>query len=273
MAITTKVNNMKIGVFDSGMGGLVILQAILSRIPQYDYVYLGDTANLPYGNHSTDMIYTHTKNAMDFLLKTKDCALVIIACNTASIAALRKLQQEYLPNECPDRRILGVVVPTMEEIAKRNLNRVGLIATLTTVQSGVYAQELAKISDATVISLATPLLVPLIENNGDKYAREIITDYIRNFDNTDIQAIVLGCTHYPVYKKLFAEISGLPIISQDEIIPNSLADYLERHPEIESRIGQNATREFYVSDINPGYKSLAQRITGIDTDCITKVNL
>lgn len=264
---------MKIGIFDSGMGGLVILNAILAHLGQYDYVYFGDTANLPYGSRSTDMIYNHTKNAMDFLLGVQDCALVIIACNTASIAALRKLQQEYLPHKYPDHRILGVVVPTMEEIAKRNLSCVGLVATGTTINSGVYAQELAKISDATVISLATPLLVPLIENGGEKYAAEIITDYVKCFDNTGIQAIVLGCTHYPVYKKLFAEISGLPIISQDEIIPDRLADYLGRHQEIESRLDKNAARKFFVSDINAGYESMANRITGMKINNIKKVVL
>lgn len=264
---------MKIGVFDSGMGGLVILQAILSRLPQYDYVYFGDTANLPYGSRSTDIIYKYTEKAMDFLMGVQDCALVIIACNTASVAALHKLQQDYLPNKYPERRILGVVIPTIEEIAKRNMGRVGLCATGTTVSSNVYGQELAKISNTAVISLATPLLVPLIENDAKKYARDVITDYIRHFDNTGIEAIVLGCTHYPVYKKLFAEISGLPIISQDEIIPNSLAEYLARHGDMESRLGRNATRAFFVSDINPGYELMAHRITGMHIDNIARVDL
>ncbi|GHS96828.1 glutamate racemase [Bacteroidia bacterium] len=259
-------SGMKIGVFDSGLGGLIIMCALAERLPQYDFAYFGDTANLPYGSRSGDIIYKNSVRVMDYLFGSADCAIVIVACNTASAAALRKLQQEYLPAKYPDRRILGVVVPTVQAIAGQGLDRVGLIATASTVRSNVYSEELAKVCATQVISVAAPLIVPLVENGGDKYAREIISDYLAQFDGLGIQALILGCTHYPFYKDLFAKISGVPIISQDDIIPESLADYLARHPEINVLLSRDGARSFAVSDQNLGYIAQARRIFGNDIE-------
>ncbi|MDR2770146.1 MAG: glutamate racemase [Rickettsiales bacterium] len=253
---------MKIGVFDSGLGGLVILSAICARLPQYDFAYFGDTANMPYGSRSSDIICGHCGRAMDYLFGEQNCVLAVIACNTASIAALRKLQKEYLPAKYPNRRILGVAIPTMEAVARMNLERVGLVGTASTIKSKAYEAELAKLSNTAVIGVPTPLIVPLVENDGDKYAAAIIADYLAKFDGSGIQGLILGCTHYPAYKNLFAKLAKVPIISQDDIIPDSLADYLQRHSDIESMLSKNGTRFCAVSDLNDGYMAQAARILG-----------
>ncbi|MCL1785756.1 MAG: glutamate racemase [Alphaproteobacteria bacterium] len=251
---------MKIGVFDSGLGGLVMTKAVFGPLGHYDFAYLGDTAYLPYGARSKEKIYERTRKGVDWLMRVKDAALVIIACNTASIAALQRIQREWLPANFPDRRVLGIVVPTIEEAA--DANNIGLIGTVSTVASGVYESELLKIApNRRFRAVATPLLVPLIENGGDKYAKEIISDYLAPI--ADVETLVLGCTHYPVYKGLIRRI--LPrarIISQDEVLPPKLADYLRRHPEIEGRLSRGAGRFFGITDMTRGYIAAAEQLFG-----------
>ena len=248
---------MKIGVFDSGLGGLIITKALIGALPEYDFAYLGDTANLPYGTRSGEVIRSVSERAINWLFETQDCALAIIACNTASIAALKYLQKKY-----PARKILGVIIPTAEEVARRGFKRVGVIATQATIQSRVYEQELAKLDPAIeVMSRATPLLVPLIENGGDKYAPEVINDYLSGFEG--IEALILGCTHYPHYKDLIAmRLPRAEIISQDEIIPESLTLYLARHGEIAERLSRGGIRRFFITDMTPSYASQAERMFG-----------
>ena len=155
-----------IGVFDSGFGGLTILKELLNKLPQYNYIYLGDNARAPYGSKSQDVIYNYTKEAVDFLF-SQGCELIIIACNTASAKALRKIQQEYLPNKYPDKKVLGVVIPAVE-IAAETINhknkKVGVIGTRSTIESKVYEKELNKLAkDIEIFSQSCPLLVPLVE--------------------------------------------------------------------------------------------------------------
>jgi glutamate racemase len=249
---------MKIGIFDSGLGGLIIAKAIMAALPQYDYAYLGDTARLPYGSRSNAKVLEFTRECVDFLFRKCNCQLIIIACNTASQAALRKLQQEYLPVNFPDRRILGVIIPTVEEC---HADKVGLLATNSTVASGVYDEELRKINSAiNLYSVSAPLLVPLIENQGDEFAPEVLKKYLSEFN--EIETIILGCTHYAHYKNLIAQQLGsnVKIISQDEIIPEKTKDYLHRHPEIESLLSKDGTRRFYVTDLTEGYESFARSL-------------
>jgi glutamate racemase len=126
---------MKIGIFDSGLGGLIVTRSLIRAMPQYDFVYLGDTARVPYGNRSQEAIYAFTKEGVEYLFK-QDCKLVILACNTASAEALRKIQQELLPQNYPDRRVLGVLIPAAEEVVTTTKNnRVGIIATKGTTKS------------------------------------------------------------------------------------------------------------------------------------------
>ncbi len=257
---------MKIGVFDSGLGGLLILKAIQEELPSYDKVYLGDTLHLPYGGRSKDAIYTYTKNAVDYLLKTENCNLIILACNTASALALRKLQQTYLIDNFPDRRILGVVIPTLESTLEQNKSkRIGLIATQALVDSNIYDEELKKISpDIKLFSQPTPLLVPLIENNGHKWITDILQEYIAPLLKQKIETLILGCTHYSFLQPYLQKIlpNDVTIISQDKIIPTKLNDYLQRHPEIETKLNQNYNTSFYVSDITKNYLKTAEDIYG-----------
>lgn len=239
---------MKIGVFDSGLGGLFTLKALTQTLPAYDYVYLGDTKRLPYGSRSHDTIYQFLIEGVEFLF-SKNCSLVIIACNTASAEALLTLQQEYLPKYHPTKKVLGMIVPLVEEIAQ--YKTVGLIGTSATISSGAYQREAKKRTSKTrIISQATPLLVPLIESGEHKWIKPITKEYISCFKNKKLDALILGCTHYAIIK---SEIQSLlpkhtVIISQDTIIPQKTKDYLKRHPEITTHLSQKKGREFYVTD-------------------------
>lgn len=254
---------MKIGVFDSGLGGLAIARAIMARLPEYDYLYLGDTKRVPYGNRSQDTIHQFVGEAMGYLF-ANDCQLIILACNTASAESLRKSQQEYLPNHYPDRRVLGVLIPAAEAaIESGPVEKVGVIATTSTVESGSYARELDRLKPGIEVhSQATPLLVPLIENGGSKYARVILEDYLTLLNEAGIDSLILGCTHYCLLKDMIREIVDCPVVSQDEVVPDKLASYLERHPEIESKLGKSRERRFQVTDLSPGYSDLVHRLTG-----------
>lgn len=257
--------HMKIGVFDSGLGGLVITHSLMKHHPLYDYVYLGDTARTPYGNRSQETIYEFTKSAVEYLFE-HDCRLVMIACNTASADALIKLQQEYLPQHYPDRRILGVIIPTAEDaINKTNNGNIGVIATRSTVDSKAYVREIHKLNkDIKVYQQATPLLVPLVENYALQYSQPIIHDYLKPLLASNIDTLILGCTHYPILKKQIREEVGddITIISQDELIAEKLADYLSQHTAIEKLLSRNGTHQFLLTDIPPVTSEIARQMFG-----------
>ncbi len=256
---------MKIGVFDSGLGGLIVAHGLVRSLPEYDYVYLGDTARVPYGNRGQETIYAFTREAVEQLFAL-DCALVIIACNTASAEALRRIQQEYLPQYFPDRRVLGVLIPAAEEAVRvSRTKRIGVLATTGTVASLAYEREIKKLApEATVRQQAAPLLVPLVENNALKYAPPILHDYLTPLLAADIDTLVLGCTHYPYLSTEIRSIVGdsVAIVSADEIVPAKLRDYLVRHPEIASRLSKNATRRYVLTDIAPSTESVATALFG-----------
>lgn len=259
-------NGKKIGVFDSGLGGLFIANAIRKRLPAYDYLYLGDTLHLPYGRRSDDAIYDLTEAAMRHLFG-QECELVIIACNTASAAALRKLQQGFLAREFPNKRILGVVVPTLEAAIDHGATRIGMIATQRTVHSKIYEAELKKLSPAVELcAVATPLLVPLIEEGGEKYIESVLGDYLAPIADENVQSIILGCTHYVAIKDQVKKI--LPkadLISQDDIIPAKLADYLARHPEMEQRLSKGGTFVVSATDTNENFQRNVNDLMGAAT--------
>ncbi len=254
---------MRIGIFDSGLGGLTIAQAVIRRLPEYDYLYLGDTKRVPYGNRSQEVIHEFTEQALDYLF-AHDCKLVILACNTASAEALRKSQQEYLPNRQPDRKVLGVLIPAAEAAAETaGDGPVGVIATAATVASKSYEREIQRIRpELTVVQCATPLLVPLVENDGLKYADEVLSDYLAPLEAAGITSLILGCTHYCVLKDKVRGLLGIPVVSQDEVVPEKLANYLQRHPEIESKLTRRGTRSYKVTDLPYGYGDLVQGLTG-----------
>lgn len=254
---------MRIGIFDSGLGGLTIALSIIRRLPEYDYLYLGDTKRLPYGSRSQETIHEFTSQALDYLFE-RDCQLVILACNTASAEALRRSQQEYLPKRYPDRRVLGVLIPAVEAaVPHAAAGPVGVLATASTVESGSYVRELARLSaGARVVQQAAPLLVPLVENDGLQYVEPILKDYLTPLLAAGVQSVILGCTHYCVLKEHVRTLTGLPVVSQDEVVPDKLADYLARHPEIESRLAKRGERLYGVTDLTCGYASFASRLTG-----------
>lgn len=258
---------MKIGIFDSGLGGLVIGQAVMNALPDYDYIYLGDTLHVPYGKRSGETIYNLTKRAVEWLFE-QDCQLILIACNTASATALRRLQQAYLPTSpYKDRRVLGVVVPTLEAAIDHGATNIGLIGTQYTIQSDVYGQELKKLNPAiNIMPQATPLLVPLIENQGLKWVRPILEEYLTPLRDKDIENLILGCTHYPMLKPFITEIMGadFPLISQEDIIPHKVVDYLNRHTEHETLLTKNGARRFCVTDLASHYSDTASHLFGGD---------
>ena len=233
-----------IGIFDSGYGGLTILNHIRQHLPQYEYLYLGDNARAPYGTRSFDVIYEYTLQAVKYLHQ-QGCNLIILACNTASAKALRTIQQhDIIPNEL---RVLGVIRPTVEVIPQRTRTKhIGVLATPGTVASESYVIELLK-QDPTLIvtQQACPMWVPLIEAGehlhagADYFVEKYLNDLLER--DSEIDTIILGCTHYPlIQSKIEAYLSltnrQISVVSQGEIVAHSLADYLHRHPEIVERI-------------------------------------
>ena len=245
-----------IGIFDSGFGGLTILRAFLKKLPEYDYAYLGDNARTPYGNKSQSVIYTYTRQAVEFLFD-KGCVLVILACNTASTKALRRIQQELLPVKYPDRRVLGVVIPLAEAgVEAARYGRIGVIGTRATIESGVYEQELAKLSpNLKVYCQACPLLVPLVEEDwiGKPETNMILKKYLRRLKRKKIDTLILGCTHYPFLQRDIERVMGknCRVLNGPATVSVKLSDYLLRHPEIERRIVRNGTVTFCTTD-DPG---------------------
>jgi len=254
---------MKLGVFDSGLGGLLIAKSIREKMPEIDIIYFGDTLHLPYGNRSGEAIYEYSKRAIDFLFSEK-CALIITACNTVSASVLRKLQQQYLPNSpYLERRILGVIVPTLETAIDKNHKNIGVIATNHTIETNIYPYELQKIDpNIKIVQQSTPLLVPLIESNGAQWLPSVLASYLEPMVENDIECLILGCTHYPFLKEKIKKIVGdnISLISQDEIIPDKLIDYLTRHQEISNKINKQGDTSFYVSDITQSYINAAKHI-------------
>jgi glutamate racemase len=255
---------MMIGVFDSGLGGLTVLKAFLTKLPRYDYIYLGDNARAPYGNKSQAVIYAYTRQAVEFLF-ARGCILVILACNTASAKALRRIQQELLPARYPDRRVLGVVIPLAEAgVDGSRYRRIGVIGTRATIESGVYEQELAKLRpDLKVVGQACPLLVPLVEEDwvGKPETNMILKKYLYRIKRKKIDTLILGCTHYPFLQKDIERIMGknCRVLNGPDTVSDKLIDYLARHPEIEDRIGRNGTVAFFTTDDPGRFRVLGQK--------------
>jgi len=244
-----------IGVFDSGYGGLTVLKEITAKLPLYDYIYLGDNARAPYGSRSFETIYHYTLQCVEWFFK-QNCPLVILACNTSSAKALRSIQQLDLPKIDPSKRVLGVIRPTSEIIGQfTNTNKVGVLGTTGTVQSMSYQLEIEKFfPQIEVFQQACPMWVPLVENNeyNSKGADYFIEKYIQQIlsQSNAIDTLLLACTHYPLLiNKIKSFIpDGITILSQGEVVANSLADYLLRHPEMAERCTKNGQSVFYTTD-------------------------
>jgi glutamate racemase len=258
-----------IGVFDSGYGGLTVLKEMVARLPQYDYIYLGDNARAPYGNRSFETVYHYTLECVQWLFR-QGCPLVVLACNTASAKALRTIQQKDLPRIAPDNRVLGVIRPTSEVVGNYSrTGNVGILATRGTVLSESYPIEIAKFFPGLrVYQQACPLWVPLIENNEHNKpgADYFVEEYMGLLHGkcAEIDTVLLACTHYPLLKDKIAPFlpAGSRLISQGEIVATSLADYLQRHPEIETRCSKNGERSFYTTDSTEDFNNHASVFYG-----------
>lgn len=244
-----------IGVFDSGYGGLTILQQIRKALPEYDYIYLGDNARSPYGSRSFEIVYEFTLQAVNKLFEL-GCHLVILACNTASAKALRSIQMTNLPDIDPQRRVLGVIRPTAESIGALTRSRhIGILATAGTIKSESYPMEIHKLfPDIQVQGTACPMWVPLVENNeaGGEGADYFIQKYINQLLQKDpeIDTIILGCTHYPLLLPKIRQYTPrhIRIIPQGEYVAESLKDYLRRHPEMDRKCTRNGNCLFYTTE-------------------------
>lgn len=228
---------------------------MVNRLPQYDYIYLGDNARAPYGNRSFDTVYRYTLQCVQWFFE-QNCPLVVLACNTASAKALRSIQQNDLPRIDPTKRVLGVIRPTAEIIGNYSSSKeVGILATSGTVSSSSYLLEIEKFfPDVKVFQQACPLWVPLIENDeydnagADFFVEKCIKQLLQQ--SASIDTILLACTHYPLLYQKIRQYSpdNIRILSQGEIVADSLVDYLRRHPEIDTKLTRSGSRTFYTTD-------------------------
>ena len=244
-----------IGVFDSGYGGLTILRDIRRALPQYNYLYLGDNARTPYGNRSFEVVYEFTRQAVRYLFE-QGCQLVILACNTASAKALRTIQQVDLQRFDPQRRVLGVIRPTVEIVGDISRTRhVGILATDGTIRSQTYELEIKKLSpDIQVTGEACPMWVPLVECGeynslgADYFVKERI-EHLMSRDPL-IDSVILGCTHYPLLLGSIRKFmpSRVHVIEQGNYVAESLKNYLERHPEMKARLSRDGSIRFLTTE-------------------------
>ncbi len=271
-----------IGIFDSGYGGLTILDGIRQRMPEYDYIYLGDNARAPYGTRSFAVVYEFTLQAVKKLFEM-GCPLVILGCNTASAKALRSIQQKYLPTAAPDRRVLGVIRPTAEIVGElSHTKHIGVLATEGTIKSQSYNLEIEKLyPDCTVVGQACPMWVPLVENNEfDKPGADyFVKDSLLKLIDQDplIDTIILGCTHFPLLlpkiEQQLAQLSTInsksatiKLIPQGQYIASSLEDYLNRHPEMDVRLTRGGTCQYLTTESATKFRESATLFLNEEVD-------
>lgn len=262
-----------IALFDSGFGGLTVLKPLLKKLPQYDYLYLGDNARTPYGTRSQKTVIRYSEQAVEHLWD-QGAELIITACNTVSALALRHLQQKY-----KDRKILGVIRPLVEKASEITKSKqVGVVGTTGTISSKSYNEELAKLdSEIKVYSQACPLLVPFIEEgwHTKPEALMILKKYLRSLKSKNTDTLILGCTHYPLMHKYFQKYMGknVNVPEPGKVVAESLEDYLKRHPEIESKLSKNKKREYSTTDCADKFKQFANRELKLNIDKVSKVEL
>lgn len=260
-----------IGVFDSGYGGLTVLKELVKTMPEHDFLYLGDNARTPYGTRSFDVVYEYTLQAVKYLF-SQNCPLIIIACNTASAKALRNIQQLDLPKIAPDRRVLGVIRPSVEKVAEITKNgRIGVLGTVGTVTSESYPIELEKWSGGIVKSTvqeACPMWVPIVESNeiNTEGADYFVQKNIQNIllKDSKLDTLILGCTHYPLlleHIKKFVPVQ-INILVQGDIVAEKLVDYLKRHPEMRSRLSQNRNIRYQTTESVDNFEGKAALFMG-----------
>lgn len=259
-------HSKNIGVFDSGFGGLHVLSGIVRELPEYNYIYLGDSARVPYGPRSESEIYKFTRRAIDYLF-THNCDLVILACNSASSSALHRIQKTHL-KKYPGRHVLGVLVPSAEEAVARSRHaRIGVIGTEATVRSGAFTREIHKLRpEAEVYEHSCPLLVPLVEEGLERsrIAEATVAGCLKPILKRNVDTLILGCTHYGIIEPLIRQVIGpsINIISQERVVPSKLAHYLARHPDISENLGEGSERCFFTTGSAAFFQKLGSRFFG-----------
>lgn len=258
-----------LGFFDSGFGGLTVLKEVVKLLPQYSYLYLEDNARAPYGDLDEESIYQYSTEGVRELFR-RGAELVVLACNTSSSGALRRIQQEILPYYFPEKKVLGIIIPTAEEIGKFTKSReVGVLGTKATVNSLAYIKEIAKVfPEIKVYEAACPMLVPMIED-GESESPEI-NDLVQIYLNEllvqsfNIDTIILGCTHFALIEEQIKRQLpyGVQAVSQGPIVAEKLKSYLRRHPEIENRISKNSERLFFTTENSEKVKALSALFYG-----------
>jgi glutamate racemase len=258
-----------IGIFDSGVGGLTVMKEIIRELPDSDYLYLGDNARTPYGTRSFETIYHYTLECVKYLF-SQNCSLVILACNTASAEALRTIQQRDLPKMTPGKRALGVIRPTAEIIGRHTqTNHVGILGTAGTVNSHSYVMEIEhQFPELKIYQQACPMWVPLVENGeynkpgADYFVEQGITRLKEKSEKID--TLLLACTHFPLLKDKIDKFvdKDMTVLDQGKIVAKSLADYLNRHPEIDKKCSENGTRRFLTTDSTTQFDQHAEIFFG-----------
>lgn len=259
----------KIGIFDSGYGGLTVMRSIVDALPGYDYLYLGDNARAPYGSRSFETVYQYTLECVNWLFD-QGCELVILACNTASAKALRQIQQVDLPKRADQKRVLGVIRPTTEQLGHlTQTGVVGVMGTEGTVKSGSYPIELAKFFPEVVVEQeACPMWVYLVEHNqrtgegADYFVKQHVDRIFKR--NPKIDTLLLACTHYPLLTETIKKFvpAGVKLISQGGLVAERLEDYLARHPEMEARLRRAGSRNFVTTDDRETFEKQASLFFG-----------
>lgn len=243
------------------------MKGIVKELPEYDYIYLGDTARVPYGTRSKEIVTEFTRQAVDFLFK-KNCELIILACNTASSDALQIIQQEHIPKLYKGKKALGVLIPAAEEACAETKNKkIGVMATPGTVSSGAFPRELTKIDpEIKIFQKSCPLLVPIVEagEQNSKFTEVILRKYLGPLMSKKIDTLILGCTHYGILEPKIRKIVGknMSIISESKVVGKKLKDYLIRHPEIEQKLSKNKKRRFYSTDLTDNFQILGSKFFG-----------
>ncbi len=243
------------------------MKGIVKELPEYNYIYLGDTARVPYGTRSKEIIYEFTKQAVDFLF-SKNCELIILACNTASSDALRRIQQEHLPVHHPNKKVLGVIVPAAQfAVSKTKNKKIGVMATESTVSLESFIRELLKLDgDVCVYQNSCPLLVPIVEagEHDSKITDIILKKYLKPLVDKKIDTLILGCTHYGILESRIRKIVGkdINVVSEEKIVAKKLKDYLLRHPKIENILTKDKVRDFYSTDLTKKFDVLGSKFFG-----------
>lgn len=270
-----------IGLFDSGYGGLTVFKEVVKRLPQYNYLYLGDTARVPYGNHEPETLIRYSSEAVEFLF-SRGARLILIACNTVSAVALRTLQEEFLRRPgVTDKKILGVIFPIVEKAASiSRFGQIGVVGTRATVNSQAYDHEFKKLNPKLAIhSQACPLLVPFIEEGWERKpeAMMILRKYLRPLKHSHIDTLILGCTHYPLMQRQFERAMGknVHVLNTGATVAESLVDYLQRHPEIEEALArpQTGSVQFLTTGDVDRFTELGSRFFGQPLRSVEQVRL